>query len=160
MYVHKDFCDMAALAWHVTKGQGDPELPNCALDHQFKMAFKVESVHKSGVKEDRFDQIAAQLLSLPRPLWVLLIQSLIVETETASGQGIAVTAAPSEPPNFADGSGFKGYVDPAAIASLAEGAHPFHGDEIALEEAAPSPEIQDEPEKYATKEKPKRRNSK
>lgn len=77
----QDYMDIAALAWQVVKGSSDPPLPGCMVDHQHRFVFKVESVQKSGIKEDDFDRAAAELIALPREEWAAWYQGFATRAE-------------------------------------------------------------------------------
>lgn len=62
---HADCMKIAAQAWEQTKPADDPSFEQCALDHQFRLAYKVESVKKTGRLEDEFDQAVKAILDAP-----------------------------------------------------------------------------------------------
>lgn len=122
---HQRYREIAGLAWHVVKDPRDPEFGGCAGDHQNKLAYKVESVHKSGKCEDQFDEIAAKLIEMPWEEWGPYIAGLkapkvVVEPE-----------ATRYPEPRTDNE-----VPPVGISPILNEPvlHPVHADDILIEE--------------------------
>lgn len=101
---YQDYSNIAALAWHIVKDANDPEFTKCAADHQSRLAYKVESVHKSGARDDQFDHHAAQMLTMPKEEWVSYARSCDeskrlmadLQARTAQAAEAALMAMPLE----------------------------------------------------------------
>jgi hypothetical protein len=63
---HSDALNIAAKAWEQVKPEDDPPFEQCAQDHKFRLAYKVESVAKTGTCEDDFDRAVHAILN-PQP---------------------------------------------------------------------------------------------
>src|ERR1700752_85711 len=62
---HQEYMALAAQIWNHVKPEADPPFHACAQDHQFRLAYKVQSVDGGGKCEDEFDRIAREWLSRP-----------------------------------------------------------------------------------------------
>ena len=81
---HEESRNIAAKAWEKVKGGSDPSFNQCATIHQAHLAYKVESVAKTGTAEDDFDRAAQAILSKPTEV-VLVHQTepkILVLSET------------------------------------------------------------------------------
>lgn len=63
---HQDAMNIAAQAWAQVKPEDDPPFDQCAPDHKFRLAYKVESVAKGGRLEDDFDCEVYRILNPPQ----------------------------------------------------------------------------------------------
>lgn len=63
---HSDALNIAAKAWEQVKPEDDPPFEQCAQDHKFRLAYKVESVAKTGTCEDDFDRAVHAILNPPQ----------------------------------------------------------------------------------------------
>jgi hypothetical protein len=95
----QDAMNIAAKAWERVKPEDDPPFDQCAPDHKFRLAYKVESVAKTGRIEDDFDSEVYAILNPP--------------------QGVSpmtpIPDAPSEPASEATTAGVAADVTPAPV---------------------------------------------
>jgi hypothetical protein len=56
---------IAAQAWAQVKPADDPDFRACAPNHQSRLAYKAQSVAKTGTREDAFDEAVFAILNPP-----------------------------------------------------------------------------------------------
>lgn len=63
---HQEALNIAGQAWDRVKTDDDPLFVKCSHEHRLRLAYKVESVAKTGRLEDDFDCEAYRILNPPR----------------------------------------------------------------------------------------------
>lgn len=117
----QDAMNIAAQAWEQVKPEDDPPFEQCAPDHKFRLAYKVESVAKTGTLEDDFDRAVYAILHPPQGVSpVTPIPDAPAKAEEPVSQVASETQdapPPTEPTGEKEPSGEVSVESPAPVAS-------------------------------------------